>query len=253
MFREWIAAALAGLMGLGLAACSGGNQVVVIQATPPPAWVDRMPRQKDTLCAVGYSGPTFYQQDCLGNAAESARGHLADTISATIKTITIDISDGTRGMFSRDVFVEGSETASDVVLQGSEVQAQWMDLAGARGAPKGCYAMVCIDPDKPVDEMVKKMEKKLPKKTVEQVRANAEAAFEELEREEGRRGQPSAPPPAPPAPKASEEPADQPPAASPTDDTPADGSPAPAPEADDDTQAPADAPADPGQGEDDAG
>ena len=143
-----------------------------------------MPIHKGKLCAVGYSGPTFYQQDCFGNATDNARGHLAETISATIKTITLDISDGTRGIFSRDVFVQGSETASETVLQGSEVESQWMDSGGQRGAPNGCYAMVCIDPSKPIDSFVEQIEEKLPAKTVEAVRANAQSAFEELEKAE---------------------------------------------------------------------
>ncbi len=201
-----LAASLA--LVLGPLGC-GGGQPQVKPAMPPPAWVDRMPQRPGELCAVGYSGPTFYQEDCLKNAARNARGHLADTISTTIRTVTIDISDGTRGMFSRDVFVEGSESASEATLHGSEIQAQWTDAAGARGAPKGCWAMVCIDPGKPLASMVERLEqKKLPRKTVDQVRANAAAAFEELERAEQKREATPAPAPAPEA-----EPEDRPAAA----------------------------------------
>jgi hypothetical protein len=192
--------ALLVLLASAIAAC-GGPTVVVIQATPPPGWVDRIPKRTDALCAVGYSGATFYQQDCLKNAADNGRGHLADTISASIKTITIDISDGTRGMFSRDVFVQGSETASDVVLEGSEVEGQWVDQAGARGAPKGCYAMVCIDPNKPMEKVLEELkEKKIPPKTIEKVRENAAAAFDDLEKHEAKHEKKAAPAPAP-APK----------------------------------------------------
>lgn len=182
---------------LGIVA-SCAPRVVVIRGGPPPAWVDRMPSQPEKLCAVGYSGPTFYQQDCLKNAAENARGHLSESISVTIRTITVDISDGTRGSFDRDVFVEGSESASDAVLDGSEVEAQWMDMQGERGAAKGCYTYVCIDPDKPIDKMVEKLEeKKVPPKTVEQVRANAQAAFDELEKAETKKAQVVKPQPQP--------------------------------------------------------
>ncbi|HUU02004.1 MAG TPA: hypothetical protein VM425_11215 [Myxococcota bacterium] len=188
-------------------------RVVVIRGGPPPAWVDRMPSQPDKLCAVGYSGPTFYQQDGLKNAAENARGHLAESISVTIRTITLDISDGTRGSYDRDIFVEGSESASDAVLEGSEVVAQWMDMQGERGASKGCYAYVCIDPEKPIDKMVEKLkEKKIPPKTVEKVRANAEAAFDELEKLEAQKAQTVKPQPEPaPAIEPKEQP-QQPPA-----------------------------------------
>jgi hypothetical protein len=164
-----------------VASCAGKN---LIKSTTPPNWVDKLPVQKGILCAVGYSGPTFYQQDCLSNAADHGRGLLAETISATIRMVTIDISDGTRGYFSRDVFVQGSETVSQAVLRGSEIQAQWMDMTGQRGSAKGCFSMVCIDPDKPIDSFVESLEEKLPAKTVEQVRENATAAFDELEKEE---------------------------------------------------------------------
>jgi hypothetical protein len=158
--------------------------MVVITHGPPPGWVDHLPKKKGELCAVGYSGPTFYQPDCIKNAAENARGHLAESITVTIRTVTMDISDGSRGSFSRDTFVQGSESAAEAVLQGSEIQSQWVDHDGSRGDSKGCYALVCIDPDKPIEKMVEKLEEKLPPKTVEKVRANAEAAFDELEKAE---------------------------------------------------------------------
>jgi len=159
--------------------------------------VDRLPRKTGQMCALGYSGPTFYQQDCVGNAAKNARGHLAESISVTIRTVTLDISDGTRGTFSKDVFVEGSESASEAVLQGSEIASQWIDHEGKRGAAKGCYALVCIDPSKPIDKMVEKLQEKLPPKTVEKVRENAAAAFEELEKLEQKRETTPAPVPTP--------------------------------------------------------
>ena len=166
-----------------------------------------MPERPGKMCAVGYSGPTFYQQDCVGNAADNARGHLSENISATIRTVTIDISDGTRGMFSRDVFVQGSETVSNSVLKGSEIEAQWVELQGQRGGPKGCYAFVCIDPKKPIDSFVEELQdKKVAPKTVQKVRENAEAAFDELEKlEQAKEQQEAAPQPKAETPKVDEE------------------------------------------------
>jgi hypothetical protein len=146
--------------------------------------VDKLPTRRGELCAVGYSGPTFYQQDCVKNAAENARGHLAETISVSIRTVTIDISDGTRGSFS--------------------------NLQGQRGANNGCYAFVCIDPSKPLEKMVEKLEEqKIPPKTIERVRENAEAAFEELEKAEEKAMEKTAPPPPPPPPPEDEKPAEE--------------------------------------------
>ena len=169
-----------------VAVASGcGTRVIIKSGGPPPAWVDKQPNHPGLVCAVGYSGPTFYQQDCFKNAAENARSHLAESIAVTIKTVTLDISDGSRGYFSRETFVEGSESASEVVLTGAEVLAQWMDVEGVRGSPKGCYAWVCIDPQKPLDKLLDRLEeKKVPPKTIQKVRENAEAAFRELEQAE---------------------------------------------------------------------
>jgi hypothetical protein len=79
------------------------------------------------------------------------------------------------------------------------VEAQWVDLQGQRGANNGCYAMVCIDPSKPIDKLVEKLEEeKIPPKTIEKVRENAEAAFDELEKAEQKALDQATPPPPPP-------------------------------------------------------
>lgn len=219
-------ALLLGCTGCLLAAGCGGTRARIEPPEKPPAWVETLPKSTGKLCAVGYSGPTFYQTDCFKNAADNARGHLSQAISVKIRTITIDISDGTRGSYDMDVMVEGSESASDTVLNGSEVESQWLDRFGQRGPENGCYAMVCIDPSKPIQSLVDKLEeKKLPPKTVEKVRQNAEAAFEELEKEEAKVR--SAPPPAkkpspPPAPKPEDPPAPAP-APAPADSSPSPG------------------------------
>jgi hypothetical protein len=172
-----------------VSACSHSH-AEIIPDEPPPPWVDRLPRTGQ-LCAVGFSGPTFYHTDCLKNAADNARGGLAESISVKVKAITIDISDGSSGSYDRDVFVEGSESVSETILNGSEVAAQWIDLQGQRGEPKGCFAMVCIDPAKPIDSLVKTLEEKnVPPKTVEKVREDAAAAFEELGKEESKKAGP---------------------------------------------------------------
>ena len=170
-------------MGL-LSGCATTTKTLATPAAPVPAWVDSLPRTHGALCALGSSGPTFYQQDCVKNAADNGRGHLAESITVSIKSITMDISDGTRGYFSRDVFVQGSQSVSNAVLQGAEINAQWMDFGGQRGPHKGCFVMICIDKTKPINSLVQQIEKQLPPKTVAKVRADAAKAFEELEKAE---------------------------------------------------------------------
>lgn len=198
--RRTVALVLSWAGMVWVAGCAGSRSRVE-PPEKPPTWVDALPKHSGKLCAIGYSGPTFYQTDCLKNAADNARGHLSQAISVKIRTITIDITDGTRGSYDMDVMVEGSESASESVLNGSEVESQWLDRFGQRGPDNGCYSLVCIDPSKPIQSLVDKLEeKKLPPKTVEKVRQNAEAAFEELEKEEAKvRPAPPPPKPAPPA------------------------------------------------------
>jgi len=233
--RKAVRLAIGAVLVFSFTHCS--SRVVLVRGGPTPAWVDRLPKRAGELCAVGYSGPTFYQPDCVKNAAENARGHLAESITVTIRAVTIDISDGTRGYFSKDVFVEGNESASEAVLQGSELEAQWLDMQGQRGAQNGCYALVCIDPSKPIDKFVEKLqEKKLPPKTVEKVRENAAAAFEELEKLEEKAEQKKvAPPPAPPAEEKPAPPAETAPDAKEGEDSGAEKPEAPATENEDDT------------------
>ena len=151
-----------------------------------PTWIDRFSAEKGQICAIGYSSPTYYQQDCVKTAAQNGRGHLSETFSISMKTVTIDFSDGRSGPLSQDTFVEGFESMSQTVLEGSEIKAQWVDRNGVRGDRQGCYVRVCIERQKPIMKMLENMQKTLPPQQVNKVRENAESAFDKLEQEEAR-------------------------------------------------------------------
>jgi hypothetical protein len=187
-------AVLAVTFGCGLFQKGGQTR-----ATPSPAraskdvvpgWIERFSGEKGQICAVGYSSPTYYQNDCVKNAAENGRGHLAETFSISMKTVTIDYSDGRSGPLSQDTFVEGFESMSQTVLEGSEIKAQWVDRDGVRGDRQGCYVRVCVERQKPIMKMLENVQKTLPPKQVSKVRENAESAFDKLEQEETRNHKP---------------------------------------------------------------
>jgi hypothetical protein len=174
------------LLALG-AGCGAGTRATRDREAPPPGWVDRLPLRTGVMCAVGLSGPTLYQPDCIKNAADNARGHLADNISSTIRTVTLDVSDGGGGYFDRSVFVQGSESASTAVLEGSLIEAQWVDFAGQKGDARGCFTLVCIDLKKPLKGFTDSLRQaRVDPKTIQKTRANAQAAFDELEQLEAR-------------------------------------------------------------------
>ncbi len=181
-------AGIALVSGCGLLGPSGQTRSTSGKDSAPK-WIDRFAGEKGQICAVGYSPPTYYQPDCVKNAAQNGRGELSETFSVSMKTISIDYSDGRTGPLSGDTFVEGYESMSNSVLEGSEIRAQWIDREGVRGDRHGCYVRVCIEKQKPIMKMLEKVQKSLPPKQVSQVRENAEAAFEKLEQEEAKKGQ----------------------------------------------------------------
>jgi hypothetical protein len=131
------------------------------QGTPAPAWVERIPENgKGRLVAVGRSGPTFWPQDAINNAADDARGKLALALASHVEVLgenVESISSATLpgstssatppGSTAREKTVQVNKEASDVVLQNSRIEASWTDETGERDEPGSTWALAVLDLD----------------------------------------------------------------------------------------------------------
>jgi hypothetical protein len=108
-----------------------------------PAWVDQIPESgAGKLYGVGFSGPTYWPQDALNNAGESARGKLALALASHVEFL---------GMDTADAAAQGGATinkeATDVVMRNSRIEATWVDENGDRGEPASVWALASIELD----------------------------------------------------------------------------------------------------------
>lgn len=93
----------------------------------------------------------------------------------------------TRGGWVRsDDVVQVVESVADGVVHGAEVRATWRDDQGVHLAPGMTYALACLRTDVPVAQLAAALaEAAAPSpEAVEGVRQRAQAAFDELAREE---------------------------------------------------------------------
>jgi hypothetical protein len=105
-----------------------------------PPWVDNAPESgKGKLFAVGFSSPTYWPQDALNNAAENARGRLGLAMTSHVEFLGMDTASAT----SQGGAIV-NKTATDVVMQNSRIEANWVDENGDRGAPGSVWALVSI-------------------------------------------------------------------------------------------------------------
>lgn len=140
------------------------------QGTPAPAWVERLPENGNgRLVAVGRSGPTFWPQDAINNAADDARGKLAlalashiEVLGENVEAISIATPPGSTssattpgstssatppGSTTREKTVQINKEASDVVLQNSRIEASWTDETGERDEAGSTWALAALDLD----------------------------------------------------------------------------------------------------------
>ena len=116
------------------------------KATPTPAWVDKLPENaRGRLYSVGRSGPTYWPQDALNNAAEDARGKLALSLASHVEFLGENVEDA--GSRAREHTVQVNKEASDVVMQNSRIEATWVDEGGARDEAGSAWALAVIDVD----------------------------------------------------------------------------------------------------------
>jgi hypothetical protein len=112
----------------------------VKQGIQVPGWVDKIPESgQGKMYAVGFSGPTYWPQDALNNAAENARGKLALAMTSHVEFL---------GMDSATARSQGgaiiNKEATDVVMQNSRIEASWVDENGDRGEPGSVWTLASI-------------------------------------------------------------------------------------------------------------
>lgn len=129
---------------LFLSGCVASHEVKPDKAVP--GWVLKVPGEKDRLCAVGVSEPTYFREDARKYASENARSELARTIHVNIKSIMVDITTEKGGDIAEGRIIEASSWASDAALKESEITSFWYDEEGiAPVRKKGVsYALACM-------------------------------------------------------------------------------------------------------------
>lgn len=111
----------------------------------PPVWIAKVPTSNSELCAVGLSGPTYYQEDARTYSKASAMTELARALEVTVKSqMTIRTSGDSRE--SDTAIQEIAGFTSEVVLKQSYVREQWVQPGGdSRYGGKGSvYTLICV-------------------------------------------------------------------------------------------------------------
>lgn len=111
-----------------------------------PDWVLKVPAEKDRLCAVGVSEPTYFREDAMKYASENARSELARTLHVNIKSIMVDITTEKGGDIAERRIIEASSWASEAALKESEITSFWYDEEGVAPVRKKgvSYALACM-------------------------------------------------------------------------------------------------------------
>jgi hypothetical protein len=110
-----------------------------------PVWLSAMPTSTQEICAIGISGPTYYQEDARVRSQASAMTELARAVEVRVKTDLLLRSEGD----ARGVDIRMNETAgfgSDVVLKQAQVREQWIQSGRdhLHGEPGTVYTLVCM-------------------------------------------------------------------------------------------------------------
>ncbi|MCC7385264.1 MAG: LPP20 family lipoprotein [Deltaproteobacteria bacterium] len=182
------------LMLVASSACSSAPQqevklvpegTLIKEGGSAPDWVMRTPQKKGSICAVGAVDPTFFRQDGLTHAAESARNELARTVQVKINAVMYDYQDNTGSRTDQSFVQEVVGSISDVVLSGAQVLEYWYDERGSVSRRGMTYALACMDTDQSVAQLAERLQQAAPsedrEEKIAEVRERAQAAFDELE------------------------------------------------------------------------
>ncbi|MFO0728737.1 MAG: LPP20 family lipoprotein [Myxococcota bacterium] len=174
-----------------------GHATPVVEAPPTPKrptpeWVMHLPRKKGDVCAVGAVDPTYYRQDGLKFAAESARAELAKTIQVKVSSVMLDYQTTSGSSVDQATVEEVVGSVSDGVISGAEIVESWYDEEGQVSRRGMTYALACMKTDQSVADLAEKLKQVAPpsedrEKKIQDVRDRAAAAFDELDKESEKR------------------------------------------------------------------
>ena len=162
-----------------------------------PQWLKKSGRQgKNLLCAIGFSGPTFYPDQTFSNVVRAIRLQLKDDIRTLVSSYQEDRAN------RHGVIIEAITVAStEAISKGAVVSHYWYDKLGIGPftQKESTYGWGCIYPVDVVAKAIGAVQKKLPEEkrpVLQKVRKRAHRAFEELDNEietRTNKGSPQAP------------------------------------------------------------
>jgi len=159
---------------------------------PAPAWITKLPSEKNYYYSLGVSGSTYHPEDAPRYAGENAMTNLMKSFGVEIKRVSLRI---VGGMGARDVdeaweIIQKNESSAELLeSMGAELVETWRDTCGTASLGRGkkgmAYGLARMSRKaNVVKEMAAKTVEQV-RKTKEQaigdVRKDADRAFEELE------------------------------------------------------------------------
>lgn len=118
-----------------------------IEKNPPPVWVlsyadgEEITGFSGSTVGVGYSEPTFYEEDAWRIASKNARAVVARSFSGKIRSLLFENMEGEETQL--EVL---TKQKTNVILKNSRIVDVWIDRNGIMGKANSAYAL-CVVPD----------------------------------------------------------------------------------------------------------
>ena len=117
-----------------------------IEKNPPPVWVlsyadgEVITGFSGSTVGVGYSEPTFYEEDAWRIASKNARAVVARSYSGKIRSLLFENMEGEETQL--EVL---TKQKTNVILKNSRIVDVWIDRKGLMGKENSAYAL-CVVP-----------------------------------------------------------------------------------------------------------
>ena len=117
-----------------------------IEKNPPPVWVlsyadgEEIAGFSGSTVGVGYSKPTFYEEDAWRIASKNARAVVARSYSGKIRSLLFENTEGEETQL--EVL---TKQKTNVILKNSRIVDVWIDRKGLMGKENSAYAL-CVVP-----------------------------------------------------------------------------------------------------------